>query len=172
MAGQPFKYRGQGFSLRRDKNRFVLPNLFRGTVRESSGGQSVLCLAKHERWPCLVGYGLSRVEEFEDIIAEERQFAMQAGQPFDRDALALSLYTYHEIPFDGSGRFVLPEDLATLAGVDDQLYFQGAGQNFFVFAPNELAGLTDTFWKSSQAACVALAAKELAAKKLKEAARK
>ncbi len=160
MAGQPLIYRGQGFSLRRDKNRFVLPNLFRGTVRESSNGQT-LCLAKHESWNCLVGYGLSRVAQFEDIIEQEREFAMKAGQPFDRDMKAMTLYNYHEIPFDGSGRFVLPEDLATLAEVDDQLYFQGAGQYFFVFAPDALAAMTEPQFKGAQVSCASLARAEL-----------
>jgi MraZ protein len=162
MAGQPLRYRGQDFSLRRDKNRFVLPNVFRGTVRESSGGKPILCLAKHDRWPCLVGYGLSRVDEFEDIIEREREYAMKAQQPFDRDVLAMTLYNYREVPFDGSGRFVLPDELATMAGVDDQLYFQGAGQYFFVFSPAELAAMTDPFWKGAQVSCATLAAKELA----------
>jgi MraZ protein len=160
MAGQPLIYRGQGFSLRRDKNRFVLPNLFRGTVRESSQAP-VLCLAKHDRWPCLVGYGLSRVNEFETLIEQEREFAMKSGQPFDRDMLAMTLYNYHEVPFDGSGRFVLPEDLATLAEVDDQLYFQGAGQYFFVFAPAALAAMGEPQFKGAQVSCASLASAEL-----------
>jgi MraZ protein len=160
MGGQPLIYRGQGFSLRRDKNRFVLPNLFRGTVRESSNAQ-VLCLAKHESWNCLVGYGLSRTYEFETIIEQEREFAMKAGLPFDRDMKAMTLYNYHEIPFDGSGRFVLPEDLAVLAEVDDQLYFQGAGQYFFVFAPGALAAMTEPQFKGAQVSCASLAKAEL-----------
>lgn len=161
MAGQPLIYRGQGFSLRRDKNRFVLPNLFRGTVKASSGDKPILCLAKHESWNCLVGYGLSRTHEFEDIIEQERQFAMQAGVPFDRDMKAMTLYNYHEIPFDGSGRFVLPEDLAILAEVEDQLYFQGAGQYFFVFAPAALAAMTEPQFKGAQVSCASLAKAEL-----------
>jgi MraZ protein len=160
MAGQPLIYRGQGFSLRRDKNRFVLPNQFRGTVRESSGGPT-LCLAKHERWNCLVGYGLSRTYQFEEIIEQEREYAVRAGQPFDRDAMAMTLYNFSEIPFDGSGRFVLPDDLATLADVDDQLYFQGAGQYFFVFAPKALEAMTEPQFASARVSCASLAKAEL-----------
>ena len=64
MAGQPVSYHGQGFSLLRDKNRFVLPSSLRAKVRESSG-KDVLCLAKFPDWKCLVGFGLSRIDEFE-----------------------------------------------------------------------------------------------------------
>jgi MraZ protein len=161
MTGQPFIYRGQGFSLRRDKNRFVLPNIFRSTVKASSHDRPILCLAKHESWNCLVGFGISRAEAFEDIIEEERRYALQAGQPYNRDARAMSLYSYQEVPFDGSGRFVLPEDLATLAEVQDQLYFQGAGQYFFVFAREALAAETDPQFRAAQVSCESLAKAEL-----------
>ena len=47
MASMPYIYSGQGFSLQRDKNRFVLPAAFRSTLKESSGGP-VVCLGKSE----------------------------------------------------------------------------------------------------------------------------
>lgn len=161
MAGsQPYIYRGQGFSLQRDKNRFVLPTQFRSTVKDSSGGL-VLCLAKHERWMCLTGFGLSRVDEFEAQIAREEQLAMQAGKEFDRDLRSMQLYGFFEVPFDGSGRFVLPDHVATIANIDKQLYFQGAGAFFTVWSPDELAKM-GTGWEGAQAACANLAAREVA----------
>ena len=68
------------------------------------GGGQTRGLAQHRSWNCLVGYGLSRVAQFEEIIEQEREFAMKSGQPFDRDMKAMTLYNYHESPFDGSGR--------------------------------------------------------------------
>ena len=53
-------YSGQDFSLQGEKGRFVLPAEFRKTVKTSSGGERILCLAKHDRWNCLTGFGLSR----------------------------------------------------------------------------------------------------------------
>jgi MraZ protein len=162
MAGsRPYTYRGQDFSLQRDKKRFVLPNLFRGTVRESSGGQQTLCLAKHDRWACLIGFGLSRVEEFPDLLDREQQLAAQMGKDFDYDLRSFQLYGFFEIPFDGSGRFVLPEHVATIANIDRQIYFQGAGQFFTLWSPEELAKM-GAGWEAAQAACANLAAKETA----------
>ena len=161
MAGQPFIYSGQGFSLLRDKNRFVLPNQFRGTVRESSA-KDVLCLAKHDRWDCLTAFGLSRVGEFDQQIRDEQAQAIQSGnKDFDAEKRAFDLYSFYEVPFDGSGRFVMPEDLFSLAGIEDQLYFQGAGRFFTVWNPEKLYAM-DPSWAVAQTACRNLAGKEMA----------
>ena len=160
-AVQPYRYRGQGFSLQRDKNRFVLPPQFRKIVKESSDGQAVLCLAKHDRWNCLTGFGLSRIDEFAAQIDREEALAAQTGKEFDRDLRSMQLYGFHEIPFDGSGRFVMPDHLAALVKIDDQIYFQGAGEFFTLWSPAELAGM-GTGWESAQAACTSLAEREQA----------
>ncbi len=158
-AAQPYSYSGQGFSLQRDKNRFVLPPQFRKTVKESSEGKAVLCLAKHDRWACLTGFGLSRVDDFAAQIDREEALAVQAGRDFDRDLRSMQLYGFTEVPFDGSGRFVLPEALAGLANIDTQLYFQGAGAFFTIWNPDELAKM-GAGWESAQAACANLAARD------------
>ena len=166
MASRPYIYSGQGFSLQRDKNRFVLPAQFRAPLRESSEGNSVLYLAKHDRWKCLTGFGKSRTDEFEDMMDREESVALQGGRPYDREKRAHDLYNYFEVPFDASGRFVLPDDLATLGGVTDQLYFSGAGKSFTVWSPDALYAMDET-WISPQTSCRNLAAKELAKAKRK-----
>jgi MraZ protein len=158
-AVQPYSYSGQGFSLQRDKNRYVLPPQFRKTVKDSSGGKPVLCLAKHERWPCLTGFGLSRIDDFVAQIDREEALAAQAGREFDRDLRQIQLHGFVEVPFDGSGRFVLPDHLAVLASIGRQVYFQGAGSFFTAWSPDEL-GRMGQGWEGAQAACGSLAAKE------------
>jgi MraZ protein len=143
MAGQPFIYSGQGFSLLRDKNRFVLPNVLRSTVRESSGSRDVLFLAKHPEWKCLVGFGQSRVDEFEAQLDAEQARADAAGRAFNRDRRAMQLYNFQQVPFDGSGRFTMPEALTSLAALDDQLFFQGIGRTILIWNPEELYKLAD-----------------------------
>lgn len=161
VAGQPYIYSGQGFSLLRDKNRFVLPAAFRSTVKESSGGKAVLFLAKHDRWECLVGYGQSRIADFDQQIQDEEDRAVRAGRDYDAEKRAMDLYNYTDVPFDGSGRFVLPEVLGTLGSVSDQLYFHGAGRFFTLWNPDSLYAMDDT-WRAAQVACRNLAARELA----------
>ncbi|GGC25458.1 hypothetical protein GCM10011371_11320 [Novosphingobium marinum] len=161
MAARAHIYSGQGFSLQRDKNRFVLPNPIRATVKESSGGKAVLCLAKHDRWTCLTGFGLSRVDDFAAQIAREEETALKKGVDFDRDLRSMQLYGFFEVPFDGSGRFVMPEHLASLANIEGELFFQGAGEFFTVWNPDELASMPSGL-EFAQAACANLRAKETA----------
>lgn len=165
MASRPYIYSGQGFSLQRDKNRFVLPAPFRSTLKESSG-RAIVCLAKHDQWDCMIGYGLSRVDEFPAMIEREQQIALQAGEKFNADMRSMDLYTFHEVPFDGSGRFILPDPLVTSAGIADQLYFHGAGFFFTAWNPEALAKMGDEL-KSAQAICASLKSKELAKAKSK-----
>ena len=149
-------YSGQAYSPAGDKNRFVLPPLFRKAVKESSGGR-ILCLAKHERWNCLVGFGLSRKEELEDQLDREEERALRLGRDFDRDLRAMQLFGFVELPFDDSGRFVMPDHLRTLGRVESGLYFQGAGRFFTIWNPEELAQMGSE-WESAQAACANLVA--------------
>ena len=157
MAQGAFTYSGQGFSLQGDKTRFVLPPQFRKTVKESSLGGKVLCLAKHERWNCLAGFGLSRREDFAAQLDREESLAIQAGRSFDRDLRSMQLYGFSEVPFDDSGRFVIPDYLMKLANLGEQLFFQGAGAFIMVWNPEELARMGEG-WEGAQAACASLAA--------------
>ncbi len=156
VAGRLFSYSGQGFSLQGDKGRFVLPPQLRKMVRESSGGTKVLCLAKHDRWNCLTGFGLSRREDFEAQLEREEANALQRGAEFDRDLRAVQLYGFCEVPFDDSGRFVMPDHLIELGRVGDRLFFQGAGAFFTLWNPDELAAM-GVGWEGAQAACAGLA---------------
>ena len=88
-------YSGQDFSLKGEKGRFVLPSAFRKTVAQSSDGKT-LCLDKHHRWNCLVGFGLSRESELEDQLEREEERAFRLGKDFDVDArLDPALYAAH-----------------------------------------------------------------------------
>jgi MraZ protein len=167
MAGQPYIYSGQGFSLLRDKNRFVLPNVFRPTVRDSSG-KDVLLLAKHPEWKCLVGFGGSRVDEFEAQLDAEQARADAAGRAFNRDKRAMQLYNFQQVPFDGSGRFTMPDALASLAALGEELFFQGIGRTILIWNPEELYKLADDpEFEAAIATCRALQDAERAKAKKK-----
>ena len=151
-------YNGQAYSPIGDKGRFVLPPAFRKEVKAASGGSKTLCLMVHDRFDCLVGFGLSRIDKLNDQLdrEEERAIRLQLND-FDRDVRAGQLFQFEQIPFDDSGRFVMPEHLKELGMVEDGLYFQGAGDFFFVWNPAELARM-DSSWKGAQATCKRLVA--------------
>jgi MraZ protein len=150
-------YSGQAFSPAGDKGRFVLPSAFRKAVKESSDGR-ILCLAAHDRFACLVGFGLSRTAKLDAQLEREEERAIRLGlADFDRDVRAQQLFGFEQLPFDESGRFVMPEHLRDLGNVGEGLYFQGAGDFFFVWNPDELDRMGPE-WKGAQAACAKLVA--------------
>lgn len=147
-------YSGQAYAPAGDKGRYVLPPLFRKAVRESSDGR-VLCLAKHDRWACLVGFGLSRKAELETQLDREEELAYRAGRDFDRETRSSQLNGFVELPFDDSGRFVMPEYLRTLGNIGEGLFVQGGGRFFTLWNPAELMKMGDD-WAAAKAACAAL----------------
>lgn len=147
-------YSGQAFSPAGDKGRFVLPPLFRKAVKESSGSR-ILCLTKHSKWTCLVGFGLSRKAEFEQQLDREEEMAFKFGRDFDRETRALQLNGFDEMPFDDSGRFVMPAYLRELGKVENGLFFIGGGRFFTLWSPEELYRMDDD-WAAAKAACKAL----------------
>jgi MraZ protein len=156
VAGGQVIYSGQGFSLRGEKGRFVLPPAFRKPVAESSDGKT-LCLAKHERWNCLIGFGLSRTAELNAQLEREEDNAIKRGEPFDPDLRRLQLFGFAELPFDASGRFIMPDYLSGLGCLTGGVFFQGAGTFFTLWNPDELYRM-GAGWEGAQAACRALAA--------------
>jgi MraZ protein len=151
-------YSGQAYSPAGDKGRFVLPAAFRKAVKESSGDNRMLCLAAHDRFTCLIGFGLSRVAQLHAQLEREEERAIRLGlHDFDRDVRAQQLFGFEQLPFDESGRFVMPEYLRDLGKIGDGLFFHGAGDFFFIWNPDELARMGPE-WKGAQAACARLRA--------------
>ena len=145
-------YSGQGFSPRGEKGRYVLPPAFRNAIASGPDDPRTLCLARHDRWNCLTGFGLSRTDSFEAQLGREEESALRLGREFDRELRSIQLWTFSEIPFDASGRFVLPEHLAELCGIDGAICFLGAGQFFTLWAPEQLYKMGQG-WEGQQAVC-------------------
>jgi MraZ protein len=152
VAPRPNGYSGQGFSLKAEKNRLALPAAFRKAVTDSSGGERVLCLAKHDRWKCLTGFGLSRSESFEGLLDREEERATRLNRDFDRDLRSMQLWGFEQVPFDASGRFVMPDHLADLGNLGDEVYVHGACEFFTLWSPAELYAMGEG-WEGPQAAC-------------------
>ena len=162
-------YNGQAYSPIGDKGRFVLPPAFRKEVKAASGGSKTLCLMVHDRFDCLVGFGLSRIDKLHEQLDREEERAIRLGlNSFDRDVRAGQLFQFEQLPFDDSGRFVMPDHLKELGKIEDGLYFQGAGDFFFVWNPTELARM-DSSWKGAQATCKRLVEEAIAKAKAKGA---
>lgn len=152
VTGVRVSYSGQAYSPAGDKGRFVLPPRFRKAVKEASGDNRILCIDKHPKWKCLVGFGLSREEELHDQLEREYESADRHGRDFDYDERMSQLFGFEQVPFDDSGRFVMPTFLLGLADISDGLFFRGGGRFFTIWNPEQLYKMGPE-WEAAQAAC-------------------
>jgi len=171
LEGKRVRYNGQGFSLKGEKDRFVLPPDFRKALRDSGTEPTAdgtglvrkeLCLQLHPDFPCLIAFGLGREAELDAQLDKEEDNALRRGAPFNRQVRSSQLFGFLKVPFDDSGRFVLPPRFVKGAQIADQLYFQGAGPEFLIFNPAELMKLDPADWRHAQLACEDLAEQALA----------
>ncbi len=138
------EFSGQGFSLRGEKGRYVLPAEMRNPLATASG-ERVLCVGRHESWPCLVGFGTDRTQHFEEILNEQRDEARANGDKFDRALRSGQLWSFKKHAFDASGRFVLNPSSVKLGKIEDRIYFHGIGDVITMWNPDILMGLGDEF---------------------------
>ena len=142
-------YSGQAYSPAGDKGRYVLPPDFRNGIKLASGGVKTLCIGRHHRWAegyqCLVGFGVNHKVELEAGLAREQVIAARIGKEIDIDARRMRLFRFREVPFDDSGRFVMPEALRKRAGIEEGIYLNGMGTHFTIWAPQVLESLGEEF---------------------------
>lgn len=147
MADEAFDgFSGYGFSLKDEKGRFAVPVDFRSDLKKSSGGKAI-CLDAHPEWECASAFGLSRRQEFDDLIEEARLDARESGGKFDRYMLKAQLNAFDTVAFDDSGRFIMPPDLVDAYGFDDAVYFHSLGDHIVLFKPETLYAQGPAFAK-------------------------
>lgn len=153
MSGDGFEgFNGQAYTPAGDKGRFSLPPKFRRAVMESSGSR-ILCIDKHDSWPCLVGFGRSRTVRLREQLQREFDSAERRGNDdFNYEERKQQLFGYEEVPFDDSGRFIMPSFLADLGQIDDGLFFRGSDDFFFIWNPERLYEMGPA-WEKAKAAC-------------------
>lgn len=128
-----------------EKGRLAIPADIRSVVDQSSGGR-YLCLAKHDEYPCLIGYGRSHRHELMQEIEREQDRMTALQQPFDRNrAIREKFSVVQEVIFDASGRFVLPPIIKKMGQLQDKAFFHGFGPKFCIWNPDLLLKQDDSF---------------------------
>ena len=145
-------YSGSALSLIDDKSRLAIPANLRGKVDHSSGGR-IVCIAKHESDPCLIGFGLSRQQEMLREVDRAKEIALTRGEAFDRSREGRLAFTLlNEVSFDASGRFVMPPLLKSVGGLKSHAYIHGCGHFFSIWDPEVLFDQGDDFEDEKMAA--------------------
>lgn len=127
-------YGGSGLSNVDGKGRTTIPSEIRKSVETSSAGNMV-CVARHPKHKCLVGFGRMERTKLRSDIERQWDSAISRGDEFDRELAGITSSSIFETVFEPSGRFVLHPMLKHFGGIDGQLFMFGATTHFMLWNP-------------------------------------
>lgn len=120
------------------KGRVALPTALRGPMEANSGSRG-LYIDQHEDGSCLVAFDRGWIQLRRDQIARDEAFERSQGRDFDLAmARRIPFVTAEPVPFDASGRFVLPPFLRDLAGLADEAFFSGVFDYVEIWNPSDV----------------------------------
>jgi len=120
------------------KGRVAIPAGLRAVIEKNSATK-MLMLSKHESDPCLSGYDREYSRILHSKLEKREDEDRAAGRvPSRHNINRMAFGLVEEIPFDGSGRFILPAFMRKKAGLEDLAFFLGAGDTFEVWNPHRL----------------------------------
>lgn len=114
------------------KGRVSVPAPFRNTLstQEFQG----IIVFKSSQHDALEGFGMDRMLEMSNRLDQFDMFSNEQD-----DLASLIFGEARQLPFDGDGRIVLPNDLAEFCGITDQAAFVGLGKKFQIWSPERLS---------------------------------
>ena len=114
------------------KGRVSVPASFRSAL----SGQTFagIIAFRSPNFPALEACGADRMERLSRSIDDLAMFSQEQN-----DLAALILAGSQQLPFDGDGRIVLPEELARHANITDRAAFVGRGPMFQIWNPDAYA---------------------------------
>lgn len=133
------RYQGHGIGLVDDKGRVAIPSSLRTTLQQNAprpdgkdGGSIVI--GPHEANECLVAYDPAFIEvRAERLDAHEAQFTAADGS-YDYNVQRLAM-AGEEVPFDGSGRFIMPAFPRFHANIRGFAFFYGVNNRIEIWDP-------------------------------------
>jgi MraZ protein len=132
-------FQGSALNAVDAKGRVSVPAFLRSVI-ERRGDARTITLAKHEVFPALSAYDpayaalkhvkLERLLEKEETNADARLEYQQ------RNLMAFA--ATEEVPYDSSGRIVLPPMMRRKGGIEELALFLGTGETFQIWNPSLL----------------------------------
>lgn len=120
------------------KGRVAIPSGLRQAVEINGDGRNLI-IAKHETDPCLIGYDRGWSALLHARLGRTEDRAADSGRDYDRfNANRRAFGLVEDVPFDASGRFILPPMLRDRAQLGDLALFLGTGDTFEVWNPRLL----------------------------------
>ncbi len=112
------------------KGRVSVPASFRAEL-SGEGFQGVV-LFKSNTHDCLEGFPKSHMEEISGRLDHFDMFSAE------QDDLATAIFgSAVQLPLDGDGRIILPEELLSFSSMSEQASFVGLGNKFQIWSPSK-----------------------------------
>jgi len=129
-------FQGSALNAVDAKGRVSVPAFLRSVI-ERRGDARTIVLAKHEVFPCLAAYDpayaalkYAKIER----LAEKEETTGGSDLDYARRTL-MAFGATEEVPYDSSGRILLPPMMRRKGAIEDLALFIGAGETFQVWNP-------------------------------------
>ncbi len=136
------------------KGRISMPSEFRNPIESFSGDVRKFCLNLDDNAPYISCATLDWREATRVKIELEEEAARQAGREYDLDKRERDAFgSMIDLPFDTSGRFILPTFFREEAKLEDLVFFYGRGSTFELWNPRvfiETPGLKERDKRAAQ----------------------
>lgn len=118
------------------KGRLSVPAFIRGVIERRSDAKAVV-IGAHEVDPCLTAYDRGYGRFLQSEIERRRLIEEgQGGAPQSHFARARRTFgIVEDVPYDTSGRIILPPMMRRKGQVDDLALFIGVGETFQIWNP-------------------------------------
>lgn len=133
------------------KGRVSVPAPFRAalettqTEEAQAGGPAGLVLFRSHSHVCLEGFSMTTMQELSDRLDHFDLFSSE------QDDLATAIFgAASQLHIDGDGRVILPPDLVSYAGLEEQAVFVGMGRKFQIWNPRSYEERQEQARKSVQ----------------------
>ncbi|MBA3577008.1 MAG: division/cell wall cluster transcriptional repressor MraZ [Sphingomonas sp.] len=129
-------FQGSALNAVDAKGRVSVPAFLRSII-ERRGDARTIVLAKHEAFPALSAYDPSysalKHGKLERLLEKEETNADAQLEYEQRNLMAFA--ATEEVPYDSSGRIVLPPMMRRKGGIEDLALFLGTGETFQIWSP-------------------------------------
>ncbi len=132
-------FQGSALNAVDAKGRVSVPAFLRGVI-ERRGDARTIVLAAHDSFPCLSAYDPAyaalKHAKLERLLEKEETGADAQLEYQQRNLMAFA--ATEEVPYDSSGRILLPPMMRRKGGLEDLALFLGTGETFQVWNPQTL----------------------------------
>jgi len=129
-------FRGSALNAMDAKGRLSVPSFIRQKIERRSD-EKVLVLGLHDSLPCIVGYDTNYSGELW-AESERKRLAEEERDPFAHLAREIGSFgSAMDVPYDPSGRIIMPGRLKKRAEIDELAMFVGMGGTFIIWNPHK-----------------------------------